>query len=377
MNDLKLIKQRLLKENRIEELLEYMGCESIDYEQHGELIVCQLPPSFKSKNVRSIQVRLNDSLTSHIRSRGVKGDVFTLVSYVVRNIPANETQDDLKNAKEWVIEIMGYHDILDGRYQGSINKGRELNNWLKEIKKKRNTINWDDIKPNKPIDEKIKNQYTMFPYWGWIEEGISWDAQNEFEVGYDLATDRVVTMVRDKDGQLIGVKGRYVGDNQDMLDRKKYLYLHKVNKSVELFNLHRALPYIQKHKSVIVWEGYKSVMKCWDIGIYNTVSIEGDDMSPIQISLLKNLGIDVHIILAFDKDKMGIPFDEETGELLENYPPAIMEQAKKLTNRKVSAIIDKWGILGDKDSAIDRGRENFNQLYKKKSVLPIANIFLK
>lgn len=376
-NDLKIIKERILKENRVEELLDHMGCEKIDYEQRGELIVCQLPEKFKSKNTRSCQIRLNDSLTSHIRSRGVKGDIFTLVSYIVNNIPANETQDDLKKAKEWVIEVLGYHDILDGRYEGMKNIGRQLNSWLKDIKKNRNRINWDDVKPNKPIDEKIKNQYIMIPYYDWILEGISWNTQKEFEVGFDLQSDRVVTMIRNKEGQLIGVKGRYVGDNQDILDKKKYLYLHKMNKSVELFNLHRALPYILEHKSVIVFEGYKSVMKCHDIGIYNTVSMEGDDLSPVQISLLKDLGIDVQIILAYDKDKMVVPIDTETGELLAEYPPWIMEQAEKITNREVFAIIDNWNLLDEKDSPIDKGGHEFVTLLDKKTKLPIANIFAK
>jgi DNA primase len=307
----------------------------------------------------------------------VKGDIFSLVSYIVNNIPANETQDDLHKAKEWVVEVMGYHDILDGRYEGMKNKGRELNKWLKDLKKSRNTINWDNIRPNKIINEKIKNQYINFPYYPWIQEGISWNTQIEFEVGYDLATDRVATMVRNKDGQLIGVKGRYVGDNEDVLDKKKYLYLHKMNKSVELFNLHRAFPYIQKHKSVIVFEGYKSVMKCHGLGIYNTVSIEGDDISPVQVSLLKDLGIDIEIILGYDKDKMDIPFDKETGEMQDDYPPAIMEQATKIRNRKVFALIDKWDLLGEKDSPTDKGKKVFVKLFKKKTRLPIVNIFEK
>jgi DNA primase len=375
VSDLKTIKERILKENRVEELLEHMGCEHIDYEQRGGLIVCQLPSHFKSDNKRNIQIRLNDSLTTHVRSRGVKGDIFTLVSFVVNNIPANETQDDLRKAKEWVIEMLGYYDIIDGRYSNIANKGRELNKWLRDIKKTRNKINWDEIKPNAHINENIVNQYIMYPYYDWIKEGISWETQQQFEVGYDLATDRIVTMIRDKVGKLIGVKGRYVGDNEEILDRKKYLYLHKMNKSVELFNLHRALPYIQKHKSVIVFEGYKSVMKCHDMGIYNTISIEGDDISPVQVSLLKELGIDVEIVLAFDEDKMGVPFDEETGELLHDYPPYIMEQAKKLTNRVIYTIIDKWDMLGEKDSPCDKGLKIFKKLFKNKTRLPIPNIF--
>lgn len=375
MSDLKTIKERLLEENRVEELLGYMGCEHIDYEQGGELIVCQLPPEFKSSNKRSVQVKLTESLPSNIRSRGVKGDVFSLVSYIVNKVPANETQDDLKKAKEYIIEVMNYHDITDGRYKTKSSKSKSINGWLKEIKKNRTGVNLDDVTPNKPIDEKIKNKYIMLPYYDWVLEGISPSTQEEFEVGYDLYSDRVVTMIRDKDGQLIGVKGRYVGNNEELLDKKKYLYLHKMNKSVELFNLHRALPHILKHKCVIVWEGYKSVMKCHDVGIYNAVSIEGDDISPVQASLLKGLGIDIEIVIAFDKDKM-TNVDMDTGEICE-YPPAIMAQAEQLTNRNVYAIVDENDLLGDKEAPIDKGRKVFVKLFKDRIQLPVVNIFGK
>lgn len=352
-----------------------MGCEKITLERK-DLYVAQLPEHFKSNNPRSVQITLNESLTSHVRSRGVKGDIYSLVSYIVNRIPATDVQSDLSKAKEWVIEVMGYFDILDGRYQGKQNKGKQLNSWLKDVKKKRNKINWEDVKPNHVIDEKIVNQYVMNPWYDWIVEGISWETQNEFEVGYDLWTDRVVTMIRNKNGELIGVKGRYVGNNEDILDKKKYLYLHRMNKSVELYNLHRALPYILKHKKVLVWEGYKSVMKCHDMGLYNAVSIEGDDISPVQVSLLKELGIDVEIILCFDKDKMLPEIDKETGEVVSVIPPAILEQAKQITNRTVYAVIDREDpLLDEKDSPIDKGKEVFTKLYKEKIKLPVYNVF--
>ena len=35
----------------------------------------------------------------------------------------------------------------------------------------------------------------------------------------------------------------------------------------------------------------------------NVVSIEGDSLSPMQIKLLKDLGLDIKYIFAYDKDK--------------------------------------------------------------------------
>lgn len=358
--DLKEIKSRIIEDDKIEYLLEKLECENIRTEQGGQLVVAQLPPSFKSKNRRAVQIRVNENLSSNIRNRGFKGDIFGIVSIIENKVSIDGVQDDLYEAKKWIIETLGYYDML-GKKNGKRKSKVEQNGWLKEIKKKRSKIQKsEDVKPNTVISEDIKKKYIMLPYKGWIEEGIFWETQVYFEVGYDLLTDRVITMVHNKDGQLIGVKGRYIGDNEEILDNMKYLYIEKTNKSIELFNYHRAVEYIKKYKRVIVFEGYKSVMKCTQYGYPNCVSIEGDSITDVQLSLLKDLGIDVEIVIAFDKDK--------TKE-------DVVEQVERITNRKVYAVIDSDGSLKEKESPVDRGKEVFEHLVKNKIKIKVDNVF--
>src|SRR5690606_14183231 len=104
-------------------------------------------------------------------------------------------------------------------------------------------------------------------------------------------------------GQLIGVKGRYIGKNQNIQDRQKYLYLEKCNKSLELFNFHRAKHFADHLRELIIVEGAKSVKFLHQWGVYNAVSLEGDTLSDIQVELLKSLPMDTNYVIAMDKDK--------------------------------------------------------------------------
>lgn len=347
MSDLQDIKKKIYDDDRIEDLLHLLGCKYIHREGHR--MVAALPDG---NNKRSVQIILNDNLTSNIRTRGgIKGDIFSIVSFIQFGCTSqSEVDDNLFDAKMWIVEEFGYHGLL------SKGKGKEekknWNSWLKDIKKKRSkTIDLDNVKPNNPIPESIKNSYRMLPYMPWIKEGITWETQVEWEVGACWESHRVVTLIRNLMGDLIGVKGRAMDDNNPW----KYLYIEPMNKSIELFGLHKTLPYILEQKEIILFEGYKSVFKAWQYGYKNVASIEGDDISPAQVALIKSLGLDVKIVVCYDKDK-----SEED----------IQEQLNKFTNRKVYYTYDEEkkskSLLTGKDSPVDKGVKTWEKLYDKK-----------
>lgn len=340
VSDLKAIKKRIYNDDRIEDLLDMLGCKGI-HKEHDR-IVASLPTG---DNKRSVQVTNNESLTSHIRSRQVNGDIYAIVSYIKFNCSTKaEIENNLTQAKMWIVDNFGYHDLLDkNKHQTT-----EHNAWLKSLKKlrKRRTI-LEDLTPNKPIPEETKNSYLMLPYKPWVEEGISAQTQIEWEVGFDWESKRIITLVRNMSGELIGVKGRAMDDN----DERKYMYVEKMNKSIELFGLHKTLPYILEKKEILVFEGYKSVMKAWQMGYRNCASMEGDDLSPAQVALIKSFGLDIKVVLCYDKDKL----EEE-----------IKQQASKFTNRKTFYTLDERNLLKGKDSPVDKGLKIWERLYEEK-----------
>lgn len=352
MSDLKELKRKIYKDEKIIELLEHLGCHHITTEKGGVLITAARPDG---DNTRSVQVRNNEELISDIRSRQVHGDIFNIVSHIKFGCKTEkEMTANLFQAKKWIIEKLGYSG-----FEFRDKRKPEINSWLKRIKKKRGRkIDIDSIEENEVLDESIKNEYFMIPHVKWLHEGILCSTQEEFECGFDPATNRIVVMIRNRYGQLIGVKGRTLDKRYEELGIPKYLYLYKMNKSIELYNLHKALPAILETKEIIIFEGYKSVMQAWQYGCRNCVSIEGDSISPAQVAIIKKLGLDVTITLCFDKDKT---------------VKQIKEQAEKLSNRTVYGVYDVDGDLVEKQAPVDAGPIIWKKLYRDKLCIPIKN----
>jgi DNA primase len=346
MNDLQMIKDKLVNEDRIEALLEAIGCEYIKPEQRGYLITAQLPERFYSTNKRSVQVKTNESVSCAIRSKAdFKGDIFNLVSYIHHDKRGADLQADLHNAKEFICNLFGWTQFLKGKRGGVVVKDYTAS--LKEIinGKKRKK----EYKPNPILPEETMNEFYFFgkplPYKGWTEEGISPETQTMYGVGFDLDSKRVVFPLRNRFGQLVGVKGRILKTEDD--PERKYLYLYRCNNRYEWFNFHYAHPYILMSKKVYIFEAEKSCMKAFEHGIYNTLAIGASDISEEQADMIKQLGLDVEIVLCYDK---GITIEE------------IKKNAEIFKGRTVYGMYDIDNILESKNSPIDQGIDTWNHL---------------
>ena len=332
MSEFKQILKYIYEEQKIEEIYEKLGCQNIKFEQNDKLISAALPDG---DNSRSVQTYCDDeNLVSFIRTRGIKGNIFNVIGYIRHGCTTHEeTKEKLYEIKKWIYVELGLKDLKLPEPKEDPLK------WLKEIQKERQ---YYENKLNKVLPEDIMNQYIPYPHMRWIKEGISYETQILFGVGYDLFAERIVFAIHNKNGEIVGVKGRYVGGDKNTLDNIKYIYLYSCNKGWELFNLHRALPHIEEEKQVIVVEGEKSTMLLWEYGFKNCVAIGGSDLSEQQVKMLKDLGLDVEIVLAYDQDK-----DKDF----------IREQLKKFgcwkSTRKISVIFDKDNLLKPKMSPCD------------------------
>jgi DNA primase len=351
MSDLKTIKKRILRENRIEQILEAMGCEYIN--ERGNRVEAQLPAQFQSDNKRSLQIKLNENLTTSIRSRPdfktPRGDdIFTAVSYILHNKRgAEEYRKDLPQAKKFVCDTLGWKEYLKGG-KGRLAK-KDHTAPLKAIiqgKKRRR-----EIIPNPTLDESILNQFYVHnkptPFAGWISEGISYDTQAMYGVGFCLESKRIIIPMRNRFGKLIGVKGRIIDTE---LDDRKYLYLYRFNNSQEIFNFHHAHPHILMTKRVYIYEAEKSCLKAHSNGIFNTVALGSSEVTDIQAEIIKQIGLDIEIVLCYDK---GITIDD------------IKANAQQFKGRQVYAMFDTDDLLEDKDAPIDCGLDVWNQLVEE------------
>ena len=138
-----------------------------------------------------------------------------------------------------------------------------------------------------------------------------------------------------------------MGSDQRVAEEFKYLAVVPYAKSIELYNLHRALPYIKEETHVIVVESAKSCMLLTQWGHRNCVSMEGKSLSPTQARLLKELR--VPITFAWDKD---VGAEE------------IKKQTQCFKNRLAYCAYDTKGLLSATDSPIDKGQEIWEKLFR-------------
>lgn len=349
-NDLPIIKERIYEEDLIEKILEELECEYI--KRIGVRWEAQLPDKFGSSNRRAVQVYESPSLPSKIRNKGVNGDIYSIIGYIMfEATDFDELRDYLHQVKAWVCNTLGWYEYLEIRDDFEEEK-KDYLSFLRPIqksRKQRKRTNNLKERENRVLDkERVFNWYLPYPHKNFLDDGVHIETQKEFEVMFDQDTQRVVFPIYNTNGELISVKGRYVGDDEYTLDEIKYLYLYNFDKMIELYNLHRALPYIKKTGEVIVFESEKSCMKAHQYGFKNTVAIMGSEMSPIQAFLLRQ--IESNIIFAYDND-----VNEEF----------IRKQAKQIKTRKSFYIKDSLGLLGEKEAPVDKGELSWKRLYNE------------
>lgn len=358
-DDLQLIKKRIYDEELIEKLLDELGCENVKYV--GNRFEAGLPTSFGSTNRRTVQVYDSEHLASRVRSKGVRGDIYLLVGFILYDArDFEELQENLFQVKAWICNLFNWNEYLSRQddFEEIVEK-KDYLFYLRGIqkkRKKRKSFKKNLDKKNTILDkDKATNWYVKSPHKVFLDDGVDIETQKEFEVMFDMDSERVVFPIYNAEGELVSVKGRYVGKNQQTMEDVKYIYLYHFDKSIELYNLNKAYEYIKNLGEVIVFESEKSCMKAWQYGVKNTVAISGNEISPIQIYLLKSL--EANIVFAFDND---IELEH------------IEKVASQIKTRKSFYIKDDIGLLGEKDSPVDGGKSVWEKIYSScmKTITP-------
>lgn len=343
MNELKAIKKEIYEKELVHKLLESVGCHNLTIKD--DEIFGSRP---NGDHPRGFSVKLDEDLFCNIWTRKVPvSDIFDLISYFKFGKTTEQgIKRSLNDSKKYILKTLNLKGFNEN-YKKQVEN--DPNAWLKEIeKKKKKRIILSEIEPNKILPESTLNNFIMIPHINWIEDGIPYNIQKEFEVGFDLQTERIIFPIRNKDGKIISIKGRAT-KNEDR-DGYKYLALYPYKKGIEWFNLHKALPYILDKKEVIIIEGEKSIMKLWHMGYKHCVSQMGSEISKVQAEILRRINPELKIILAYDKDK--------TVKEIKRY-------AEVFKNKEfIYAIYDTKNLLDEKQSPVDKGKNIWDTLYR-------------
>lgn len=315
------LKEHILNNDLTEQILSELGCHHIV--NKCDYITCG---NKDGDNRQAITIYLNDNLTCVNYTRQLSKDkrthdIFDLIGFAEGL--------SFPEALKWTCDMLGLDYYQEPK---DIPDSLQILKMLKAMEQENGT---EDNTPLKPISEKILTYYLPYGNKMFEDDNIPLSIQEEFEVSYDPATNYIAIPIRDELGSLVGVKGRWFGDPDEV--NNKYLYLEKCNKSRVLYGYFQNKEYIKNDTKLLVVESEKAVMQLAGMGYRNVVSTGGKTISKTQVELITRTGCTP--IIAFDKDVT----EEELESIAEMFMDGI----------SIYAIIDKDNILDEKQSPSD------------------------
>lgn len=342
------LKNYIIDNDKLQDILEELGCHHIDTHDNNRYITCAFPDGDNTKGIVIYTDNLFvDCNTRDIEDKYGNSDIISLVCFI--------KDFYFSHAIKWMCDTLGLDNYSDENEEMPMSL--QIIQMLKDLK---SGLDFDEEKERlKPINERILTYYYPYVNDKFLADGVSYHTQREFEIGYDLGSQRYTIPIRDELGTLVGVKGRTQLEDGSV---EKYLYLAKCAKSKVLYGLNKTMPYIVEKSEVIVVESEKSVLALWSQGIRNAVAIGCHKISKTQVEKITRIGIK-EVILCYDSDVAR----KDNGMIDKSM--YLKEANKFMDSVKVSAMVDLKGeYLKEKESPVDN-MEMFYKLYKERKVL--------
>lgn len=171
------------------------------------------------------------------------------------------------------------------------------------------------LNENVPLSFELKTLRQDHPYLA--GRGLSAEAISRFGLGYcprGCLRGHIAIPIHNAGGEVVAYAGRWPGVVTP--SQPKYKFPKGFRKSLELFNLHRALREPEEFPLVMV-EGFFDCISLWEAGVAKCVSVMGSHLSDRQAeALLDSLPPGTEIELLFDADEAGRKGMDRAEELL-------------------------------------------------------------
>lgn len=306
------------------------------------------------------------------------GTTMSLIDLVIRSNRLQERDISWYQALTWIAQFTGR--INQFTELGEVKQIDKIDDftWLDpilEIKNRRQR----GIPHLKTIPETYLECFTYLPHEEWLNDGVDRTSMDRFEIGYYSLTNQITIPHRDADGNLIGIRGRYLSQC-DIEAIGKYVpitlngYTLSHSLGSVLYGLWVTKDKIKECKKALVVEGEKSCLKAYSMFKDNSyvVATCGSNISLThQKILLNELGVE-EIIYMPDKDYKG-DFDSFAAKSW------LIKQKKKLAPFvpycKVYLMADVDNIWNFKSNAFDfNDRDKFIEEYDKKILITMDDI---
>ena len=194
---------------------------------------------------------------------------------------------------------------------------------------------------NQPLNFQLKNVDPAHPYL--VGRGITKKTAEAFGVGFysgrGSMSGRVVIPIHNERGELVAYAGRAIDDSEP-----RYKLPAGFHKSLELFNLHRAIGESAATGRVVVVEGFFDCMKVSQAG-FPCVALMGSSLSEAQEQLLARHFKNACLML--DGDEAGRQATDELllrlGRRMWVWAVVLPEgkQPDMLTGEELTGLLDK------------------------------------
>ena len=343
----------------VEDILELLGAHSYR-ESDEKLIIETICHNHPGEGSHKLYYYTNTKLFNCYTNCG-SFDIFELVAKVREHYGEDLTLDD---AISWVVDRRGFMF-----FEGELTKKEEVDEAPKEY-----------VKPTLSVyDRQMFDKLKPVLVRDWLEEGISKETHEFYEIKYNPIDGAVMFPHYDERGGLVGIRQRNLAE--DIIARfGKYrpatirgtLYTSPL--SFYLFGVYKNKWAIKRTKRVIVFEGEKSVMKMDDLGgryHNNTVASFGINFSMHHFKILEALGVE-EIVFAFDRQyKEPNAEDKEYVSLAKRLERIHGKYASETMT--LSFMMDTEDKLDYKDAPVDKGLETFEYLFENRFTLEVKN----
>lgn len=337
--DFRELKKYIYEKNLVETVLVNIKCHHVKYHDRGYYTAANID----GDNITAITVYNEEYLRVNDYTRNI-GDNSDIINLVLYNLKVMNNNDKLRltDASKYLHKLLG---IKWESYE-SQKKFDPL-----AVFKKANKITGIAYELDEPdyLEDDTYGFQVGVIHTSWLKEGITQRTVDRFDIGYSTFQKRIIIPLKYwKNGRLLGYNRRTVLPNADELGIKKYLITYGYPKSINLYGLYENKKSITNKGYVTVFEAEKSVLKRHSRTDDTGVALQGHVMSREQCSII--LGLDIkEVVIALDKD---VPINEIRAMCDRFY-----------MKRKVSYILDRWDLIGDKDSPADADNNTYKFLF--------------
>ena len=215
--------------------------------------------------------------------------------------------------------------------------------------------------------EGILRTFTKFYPPEWLNDGISKQAMDNFNILYSIPQNKIIIPHYNIDNELVGVRGRALNE-WEVENIGKYMpvqiegkwYSHPL--SLNLYGLNKTKENIKETGICFIFEAEKSVLQMDNFDRPNcAAAVCGSQFNKFALKILVQNCHPNEIVVCFDKEEL-------PGQ--DTYFYKLYNLCKKYRNyANFSFIYDMEGLLDLKDSPTDKGEDIFEKLLQRRVIV--------